>query len=137
MRKLLTYCLLVSPICLAQTLLGPARQSGDPVHLVSTTHGTSDALKQATLENRSSKSIASYRIGWATVVAGRTTMDEGGWVKIVDGLPPGATTEVPALGISIDQKAHLMMFFVFKVVFSDGSHWEADANQLIEEANKR
>jgi hypothetical protein len=116
MRKLLAYCLLISPVCFAQALLGPARQSGNPVRLVSTTHSTSDALKQATLENRSGKSIASYRIGWATVVAGKTTMDEGGWVKIADGLQPGATTEVPALGISIDQNAHLMMFFVSKVV---------------------
>jgi hypothetical protein len=117
--------------------MGAAQQSGDPAHLVSTTHSTTDALKLALLENRSIKTIASYRIGWVSASADKTSMHEGPWLKIAEGLQPEATTEVPAQQIELDNNAHLMLFFVAEVVYSDGSHWDADAVKLIDEAKSR
>jgi hypothetical protein len=71
-----------------------AKQPNAPVQIVSTLHGIPDVLQSAWFENRGTKPIIGYRIGWASVSAGRSRFETGPWMNVLAGVNPGARVEV-------------------------------------------
>jgi hypothetical protein len=107
-----------------------AKQSETPVMLTSTTHTLTDALAAATLKNQGNKKIIGYRIGWATVVAGKPGFKAGPWMNLPAGIDPGTAVSVPAQSIAIDSHADRMIFYVVEAKFSDGTHWKSNRKSI-------
>lgn len=112
-----------------------AKQPNAPVQIVRTLHGIPDVLQSAWFENRGSKSIIGYRIGWASMSVGKSRFEMGPWMNVPAGVNPGATVEVPAQGVALDARAENMVFFVSEVKFADGSHWKANHGELLKRMN--
>ena len=131
---LLISCVLLTVSAIAQTNVGPALQKGDPVQITESHHGEKDALLGAVFLNRSDKSILSYRIGWAVMKDGKTTLQEGTSVSIPGGAAAGAAVEVPDQQVLLDRSARVFMFYVSEVTYTDGTTWSAEAAPLITQA---
>jgi len=116
----------------AGTAMVIARQPTAPVQLVKTLHGIPDLLQSAEFENRSGKSITSYRVGWAYITAGKSRFMTGPWMNVPTGIKPGLTETVPAQGVKLDKEATEIVFFISDVKFSDGGDWKAKHNELKE-----
>jgi hypothetical protein len=86
-------------------------------------------LEQASFVNSSTKKIVAYQIGW---ILGTSEKDAkitlAPKFEIPDGLPPGATQNVPAIPFPSDayRPGFRAGFFVANVQFADGSSWSAD-----------
>jgi hypothetical protein len=119
-------------------------QPDAPAFLVETTHGTKDLLKSARLKNRSSERITGYRIGWIAVYpTGKDRVGLGFPVELPLGVSPGATIEVPAQRVSMDnaqEGALAVIFFVTDVrtrgqnSTTESSVWRPALEKLEEQA---
>ena len=100
-------------------------QPESPAVLVETVHGNKDLLKSAKLQNRSSKPIVGYRIGWVAVYpSGKEKVGLGLPVDLPLGVRPGTTIDVPAQGVSMDyakEGAIALVFFVTDVRTPNGA----------------
>ena len=126
--------LLASTGCLAETLLGPAAQSTDPVQLTQTEHNLRMALDGATLLNKGQQPIRRYRIGWALVQDGKVSLHEGISMYVDGDVQPQATVHVPDQGVHLDPSVQRYLFYVSEIEYADGSHWNAEALPLITQA---
>lgn len=110
-------------------------QSESPAILTQATHTSSDLLSSAKLENVSTSSIASYRIGWIAVFrSGKTRSDAGiEWSAVV---APGQVVEVPAQAVNprIAEGATVVAFYVREVQWASGKTWKADSKRVVQEA---
>ncbi len=114
----------------AATGMSIGMQANAPVQLKSATHGIPDALEAAVFTNRSGKSITAYRIGWMSIINGKSKMLHGVWMNVPSGIASGSDEVVPAQGIPINYAAQEMVFFVSDVTFADGTHWKASKLDL-------
>lgn len=115
------------PELLQQTIgLVIAPQQGAPAQLVPpTTHGLDDLLTAATLQNRSEKTIISYRIGWGYVLQNGIEFHTGALMRVPTGVKPGRVRNVPGQGIHLALGAEQVIFFVAELTFANGDHWTA------------
>ena len=112
-------------------------QDGDPVQMVQSHHGTRDALLAASFVNRGDQPIVSYRIGWAIVKDGKTSLHEGPLMNVPGQIASGSTAEVPDQAVKFDTDARVYMFYVAEVTYADGTTWAATAKPLITQAEGR
>ena len=115
--------------------LSMAKQDGAPVRMTQTLHGIPDLLQAASFENRSGKTITSYRIGWMTVRPDHVSFDRGSTMLVA--ARPGEMVQVPSQGVSAKMDIEKIVFFVDEVQFSDGSRWKADHKKIRREADSQ
>lgn len=117
-----------------------AQQVDAPARLVATMHTVKDFLSGARLENRSSKAITAYHIGWLIQYPDRKENKEGVLMNVPAGIQPGRTYAVPAQAVYaseiIPTHPTALVFYVSAVTFADGSSWTADVDKL-KEASRR
>ena len=113
-----------------------AQQMEAPARLVATMHTVKDFLSGARLENRSSKAITAYHIGWLIQYPDRTGDNEGVLMNVPAGIQPGRTYAVPAQAVDaseiIPTHPTALVFYVSAVTFADGSKWAAAVDKLKE-----
>jgi hypothetical protein len=118
-------CLALSALS-ADTGMVIARQETAPAQITKATHSLRDVLQAATLQNRSSKVITGFKVGWMSVNdEGKRTSMSGPWINLPAGITPGTTQQVPAQNVALAKEAREMIFFVTEVKFADGTHWKA------------
>ena len=120
------------PELLQQTIgLVIAPKERAPAQLVPpTTHGLDDLLTAATLQNRSEKTIISYRIGWGYVLQNGIEFHTGALMSVPAGVKPGRIRHVPGQGIHLAPGAEQVIFFVAELTFANGDHWTARKRDL-------
>jgi hypothetical protein len=115
--------------------LSMAVQPGAPARLVQTTHGTTNLLTAARLENDSKKPITSYKIGWAYVRRDETEFHTGALMNVPAGIKPGVVYDVPDQAVLYDPRVQGVIFFVAELTFADGSRWHAANEDIRHEAD--
>lgn len=113
-----------------------AQQMEAPARLVATMHTVKDFLSGARLENRNSKAITAYHIGWLIQYPDRTEAKEGVLMNVPAGIQPGQTYAVPAQAVYaadlVPTHPTALVFYVSAVTFADGSSWTANVDKLQE-----
>jgi hypothetical protein len=117
-------------------------QEDCPLKLVETTHSIPDLLKSARFENKSARTVVSYRMGWITLFRDSDRKSEvtiGKAMNVPAGIQAGGSATVPAQGLwisSIPGGAKLIGFFVADVEFADGTHYAPDMDRIVSEQEK-
>jgi hypothetical protein len=87
--------------------------------LIQSKHTTTDFLQSAEIKNVGSEPIVGYRMGWVAVYpSGKDKVGLGESIDVPLGVAPGASTKVPAQGVSPDyakEGAVALVFFVAEV----------------------
>lgn len=112
-----------------------ANQSDSPAQLIETTHGASDWFLSAKLKNQGSRTIVSYRIGWAYIGPGKKQdVRYGMWMNVPAGITPHTIYDVPDQNVPSKLDANLTVFFVAELKFADKTKWHANVKDIIRNA---